>query len=91
MYNILIFNYIESIYYLQALANTTHKDACNLGLNPDPQHYYYTRQGKSKLISSDKSDFQTTLSACKTLGFSEFDIKTIWKVVASILQLVNCF
>lgn len=41
------------------------------------------------IISSDKSDFQATLSACKTLGFSDTDIKTTWKIVAAILQLVN--
>lgn len=73
----------------KALANTTHKDANNLGLNPDPQHYYYTQQGKSTITSADKSDFQATLNACKTLGFSVIDIKTIWKIVAAILQLVN--
>lgn len=60
-------------------------------MNPDPQHYYYTRQGKSILTSADKSDFQSTLNACKTLGFSEFDIKTTWKIVAAILQLVHIF
>jgi len=58
-------------------------------LNPDPQHYFYTQQGKSTITSADKSDFQATLSACKTLGFSVIDIKTTWKIVAAILQLVN--
>lgn len=71
------------------MGNTTHKEASNLGLNPDPQHYFYTRQGKSTITPADKSDFQATLSACKTLGFSAIDIKTIWKIVAAILQLVN--
>jgi len=60
-------------------------------LNPDPQHYFYTQQGKSTITSADKSDFQATLSACKTLGFSVIDIKTTWKIVAAILQLVNRF
>lgn len=73
------------------MGNTTHKETSNLGLNPDPQHYYYTRQGKSTITSTDKSDFQATLSACKTLGFSAVDIKTIWKIVAAVLQLVNSF
>jgi len=58
-------------------------------LNPNPQHYYYTQQGNSIITSADKSDFQATLSACKTLGFSANDIKTIWKIVAAILQLVS--
>ncbi|XP_027837716.2 unconventional myosin ID isoform X1 [Aphis gossypii] len=75
--------------FYQALGNTTHKEASNLGLNPDPQHYFYTRQGKSTITPADKSDFQATLSACKTLGFSATDIKTIWKIVAAILQLGN--
>ncbi|KAE9544439.1 hypothetical protein AGLY_001618 [Aphis glycines] len=47
-----------------ALENTTHKEASNLGLNPDPQHYFYTRQGKSTITPADKSDFQATVSAC---------------------------
>jgi len=71
------------------LGNTTHREASNLGLNPDPQHYYYTQQGKSTITSADKSDFQATLSACKTLGFSVLDVKTIWKIVAAVLQLVS--
>lgn len=71
------------------MGNTTHKEAGNLGLNPDPQHYHYTQQGKSTITSADKSDFQATLSACKTLGFSVIDIKTIWKIVAAVLQLVS--
>ncbi|XP_050524575.1 unconventional myosin ID [Daktulosphaira vitifoliae] len=75
--------------FYQILANTTHREMSNLGLNPDPQHYFYTRQGKSAVTSVDKSDFQATINACKTLGFSAADIKTIWNIVAAILQLGN--
>ncbi|XP_050420077.1 unconventional myosin ID isoform X2 [Adelges cooleyi] len=75
--------------FYQALANTTHKETSSLGLNPDPQHYFYTRQGKSAVTPADKSDFQATINACKTLRFSSADIKTIWNIVAAILQLGN--
>ncbi|KAE9543768.1 hypothetical protein AGLY_001998 [Aphis glycines] len=58
----------------RALENTTHKEASNFGLNPDPQHYFYTRQCKSTITPADKSDFQATVSACLTLGFSSTDL-----------------
>ncbi|KAI5710172.1 hypothetical protein M8J75_006317 [Diaphorina citri] len=38
---------------------------------------------------SDRSNYRSTVAACKTLGFSQPEIDVLWNVVAAILHLGN--
>jgi len=61
------------------------------GLQNKPEDYYYINQGNCCKVSriNDKQDYQQVKQAFKTVGFTQEEISTIWKIVAAILHLVN--
>ena len=38
---------------------------------------------------NDKQDFRNVMDAMKATGFTETEVKTLWKVVAAVLHLVS--
>ncbi|XP_059159355.1 unconventional myosin-Id-like [Physella acuta] len=60
-------------------------------LSRDPSKYSFINQGGDPKVASinDKQDFRGVMDAMKATGFSEDEIATAWKIVASILHLGN--
>ncbi|KAM9308098.1 unconventional myosin-Ig-like [Gastrophryne carolinensis] len=60
-------------------------------LTRDPASYVFTREG-AKCISSDKSSYKQVADSMRVIGFSEEEIDSVYRVLASILHLGNmCF
>lgn len=62
-----------------------------LGLSRDPTQYSYINQGGCPMVQplSDRKDFDVVRQSMKTLGYSDEEVDTIWKLVAAILHLGN--
>lgn len=61
-----------------------------LGLTSNPSTYLYTSKGDTSVpAGSDRSNYRSTVAACKTLGFSQAEVDVLWNVVAAILHMVS--
>lgn len=58
------------------------------GLSKDPKLYHYTNQGSSETLT-EQSDYKVTCSAFRTLGFTNDELDSVWKITAAVLQLGN--
>ncbi|XP_076864280.1 unconventional myosin-Ig [Brachyhypopomus gauderio] len=63
----------------------------SLYLSKDPTDYTYTSQGALAMTSStdDRSRHRAVMSALKVISFSEEEISSIYKILATILHLGN--
>ncbi|XP_062865654.1 unconventional myosin-Ig [Trichomycterus rosablanca] len=63
----------------------------SLHLNNNPAEYVYTKQGASVTMSStdDRSCYRAVSSALKVIGFSQEEIGSVYKILATILLLGN--
>ncbi|XP_046700385.1 unconventional myosin-Ig [Silurus meridionalis] len=62
----------------------------SLHLNNDPSEYLYTSQGSSVTTSTDdRRCHKEVLSALKVIGYSQEEINSIYKILATILLLGN--
>uniref|UniRef100_A0AAY5ETL6 Myosin motor domain-containing protein n=1 Tax=Electrophorus electricus TaxID=8005 RepID=A0AAY5ETL6_ELEEL len=59
----------------------------SLHLNKDPTDYTYTSQGAAS--TDDRSHHRAVMSALKVIGFSQEEINSIYKILATILHLGN--
>lgn len=75
------------VFSFQVLSSCRGSDMEGLGLTGDPSSYHYTSQGSCTDL--DRKNHAATLAACRTLGFTQAEISTLWTVVAAILHLVN--
>ncbi|XP_055375494.1 unconventional myosin ID [Condylostylus longicornis] len=84
--------------FYQLLNGANDKQLKEYNLKNNSFDYYYTNNNNNDnnnnynhndTIGSDRRDFQQTINACNTLGFTQDDINTIWKTVAAILHIGN--
>uniref|UniRef100_A0A8D8Y3H0 Myosin-VIIa n=1 Tax=Cacopsylla melanoneura TaxID=428564 RepID=A0A8D8Y3H0_9HEMI len=76
--------------FYQVLSACADPELRRLGLTANPSTYLYTSKGDTSIpAGSDRSNYRSTVSACKTLGFSQHEIDVLWNVVAAILHLGN--
>ncbi|PSN38767.1 Myosin-IA [Blattella germanica] len=77
--------------FYQLLRGSSEAELKNLQLARDPDAYFYTQQGKASKVNTinDSSDHKATNSAFRTLGFSNSEIETVWKIVAAVIHLGN--
>lgn len=74
--------------FYQLLLGASDSDLKQYKLTRNLSHYHYTNQGSLDQLS-EKADYKQTTSAFKTLGFTNDEIDSIWRIVASILHLGN--
>lgn len=57
----------------------------------DIASYNYVKNGagNNQTNTNDKSDYKAVTNAMSTLGFTQVETQTIWKVVAGVLHLVR--
>uniref|UniRef100_A0A0B7ADG6 Myosin motor domain-containing protein n=2 Tax=Arion vulgaris TaxID=1028688 RepID=A0A0B7ADG6_9EUPU len=79
----------HSFYQLLSGAQDSMLD--ELKLNRDPSKYDFINQGGDPKVATinDKHDFRGVMDAMKAIGFTQNEISTTWKLVASILHLGN--
>ncbi|KAI5745228.1 hypothetical protein M8J76_009372 [Diaphorina citri] len=76
--------------FYQVLSACADPELRRLGLTSNPSTYLYTSKGDTSIpAGSDRSNYRSTVAACKTLGFSQPEIDVLWNVVAAILHLGN--
>jgi len=61
----------------------------SLKLVRDPTKYAYTEKTGPRAGSEDRADYRATVSAFRTLKFTESDTDTVWRILAAILHLVS--
>lgn len=74
--------------FYQLLRGSSDAELRQYGLSRDPAQYFYTNQGSIEVLS-EKSDYKQTVSAFKSLHFSQDEIDSVWRVVAAVLHLGN--
>lgn len=76
--------------FYQVLSACADPELRRLGLTSNPSTYLYTSKGDTSVpAGSDRSNYRSTVAACKTLGFSQAEVDVLWNVVAAILHLGN--
>lgn len=77
--------------FYQLMAGAQENLLSDLKLSRDPKKYKFTNQGGDHRVGSinDKQDFRNVMDAMKATGFTEDEVKTLWKVVAAVLHLGN--
>lgn len=66
----------------------TDNELKQFNLSRDPSKYHYTNQGSQEVLS-EKNDYKAITNAFKVLQFTQAEVNTIWRTVASILWLGN--
>ncbi|TSK28291.1 Unconventional myosin-Ig [Bagarius yarrelli] len=62
----------------------------SLHLNNDPSEYFYTKQGSSVTVSGDdRQSYREVMNALQVIGFSQEEVDSIYKILATILLLGN--
>ena len=61
------------------------------GLTHPAEHYQYINQGRCCQIETinDRSNYNQVIDALHTVGFSDDEISSIWKIIATIIHLVG--
>lgn len=75
--------------FYQLLTGCSENDLKNLQLSRDPTKYEYTQNSGTRVGSEDRTDYRATVSAFRTLGFSDGEVDTVWRIIAAILHLGN--
>ncbi|KAM6959502.1 unconventional myosin-Ig [Aplochiton taeniatus] len=76
--------------FYQLLRGSSEDSMRSLHLQNDPGHYAYTKEGAgSTTFNDDRCSHKAVLSALKVIGFSEEEINSIYKILATILLLGN--
>lgn len=75
--------------FYQLLSGCNENDLKNLQLSRDPAKYVYTQHSGTRVGSEDRTDHRATQSAFRTLGFTDDEVDTVWRIVAAILHLGN--
>ncbi|XP_046390857.1 unconventional myosin ID [Ischnura elegans] len=76
--------------FYQLLCGSSDNELSRLHLKRDIGAYVYVRQAGQSARgdpSDDRPNYRATVSAFKTLGFTQSQIDTIWRIVAAVLHL----
>lgn len=75
--------------FYQLLQGCSDQELSRYQLSRDANAYHYIRQGETPRVDSinDRADYKGVVGAMKTMGFSQQEIDTIWRVVAAIIHL----
>ncbi|EEB07886.2 myosin-52 [Schizosaccharomyces japonicus yFS275] len=77
--------------FYQLLSGASNELLGSLNLASDPSMYHYMNQGGASNIDgvNDKEEFETTVTALKTVGVSDETCSSIYSVLAALLHIGN--